>query len=73
MDLWTLGVRFNLGVELGQLAIIAAVVGLRRLLTGLRLDRDWMRRGLIYAMGGLAACWSLDLTRATPPLMSLKS
>jgi hydrogenase/urease accessory protein HupE len=51
---------FNVGVELGQLAIIAAVIGLRRILTGLRLDRDWMRRGLIYAMGGLAACWSLD-------------
>jgi hydrogenase/urease accessory protein HupE len=50
---------FNLGVELGQLAIVAAVIGLGRLLTGLRVDRDWMRRGLIYAMGGLAACWSL--------------
>ena len=51
---------FNLGVELGQLAIIAAVIGLRRLLAAFRLDRDWMRRGLIYAMGGLAACWSID-------------
>lgn len=51
---------FNLGVELGQLAIIAAVIGLRRLLTRLGLDRDWARRGLIYAMGGLAAFWSID-------------
>jgi len=51
---------FNVGVELGQLAIIAVVFGLRRLAMRLRLDRDWTRRGLIYAMGGVAAFWSLD-------------
>ena len=51
---------FNVGVELGQLAIIAVVIGLRRLITRLRLDRAWMRSGLIYAMGGLAAFWSID-------------
>jgi hydrogenase/urease accessory protein HupE len=51
---------FNVGVELGQLAIIAVVVGLRRLAGWLRLDRAWMRSGVIYAMGGLAAFWSID-------------
>ncbi|HEX3902750.1 MAG TPA: HupE/UreJ family protein [Polyangia bacterium] len=51
---------FNVGVELGQLAIIAVVVGLRRLVGRLRLDRAWMRSGVIYAMGGLAAFWSID-------------
>jgi hydrogenase/urease accessory protein HupE len=51
---------FNLGVELGQLGIIAVVLGLRRLASTLPLDRTWMRRGLIYAMGSIAAFWSLD-------------
>ncbi|HZL21174.1 MAG TPA: HupE/UreJ family protein [Polyangia bacterium] len=51
---------FNVGVELGQLAIIAVVIGLRRIATRLGLDRDWTRHGLIYAMGGIAAFWSLD-------------
>jgi hydrogenase/urease accessory protein HupE len=51
---------FNLGVELGQLAIIAGVMSLRRLLTRLGLDFVWARRGLIYAMGGLAAGWSIE-------------
>ena len=51
---------FNVGVELGQLAIIAVVAGLRWLVTRLRLERDGMRRGLIYAMGSIAAYWSLD-------------
>jgi hydrogenase/urease accessory protein HupE len=55
---------FNLGVELGQLAIIAAVIGLRWLVRRLRLARHWMRPGLIYAMGSLAAFWSLDRIRA---------
>jgi hydrogenase/urease accessory protein HupE len=51
---------FNLGVELGQLGIIAVVLGLRGLARYLSLDRVWVRRGLIYAMGSLAAFWSLD-------------
>jgi hydrogenase/urease accessory protein HupE len=51
---------FNVGVELGQLAVIAAVLGLRLLATRLRLARPWMRSGLVYAMGSLAAFWSLD-------------
>ncbi len=57
-------VCFNLGVELGQLAIIALVLGLRWLVRRLRLTRDWMRPGVIYAMGSLAAFWSIDRVRA---------
>jgi hydrogenase/urease accessory protein HupE len=53
-------VCFNLGVELGQLGVIAAVLGVRALSTRLHLQRDWTRRGLIYAMGSLAAFWSLE-------------
>jgi hydrogenase/urease accessory protein HupE len=56
-------VCFNLGVELGQLAIIAVVLGLRWLVRRLRLARHWMRPGLIYAMGSLAAFWSIDRVR----------
>ena len=55
---------FNVGVELGQLAIIAVVVGLRWSGRRLHLARDWMRPGLIYAMGSLAAFWSIDRVRA---------
>ncbi len=51
---------FNVGVELGQLGVVAVVLVLRRLATRLRLRRGWMRPGLIYAMGGLAAYWSID-------------
>jgi hydrogenase/urease accessory protein HupE len=55
---------FNLGVELGQLAIIGVVLGLRWAVRRLHLARDWMRPGLIYAMGGLAGFWSIDRVRA---------
>jgi hydrogenase/urease accessory protein HupE len=51
---------FNVGVEIGQLAVIAVVLGLRRLAARLRALRPWMRPGLVYAMGGLAAYWSID-------------
>jgi hypothetical protein len=57
-------VCFNLGVELGQLAIIAGVLGLRWGIRRLRLTRQWMRPGLIYAMGSLAAFWTIDRVRA---------
>ena len=51
---------FNVGVEVGQLGIIAAATGVRMLVARLRVPHDWMRRALIYAMGGTAAFWSLD-------------
>jgi hydrogenase/urease accessory protein HupE len=51
---------FNVGVELGQLGILAAVAGLRLLAVRLRVQRPWMRSGIIYAMGSVAAFWSLD-------------
>jgi hydrogenase/urease accessory protein HupE len=51
---------FNVGVELGQLGIIAVVLAGRALVTRLRVARPWMRPGLIYAMGSLAAYWTLD-------------
>jgi hydrogenase/urease accessory protein HupE len=54
---------FNLGVELGQLAVVAAAVGLRSLAVRLRLTHSAFRRAPLYALGGLAAFWFLD--RAT--------
>ncbi|HLK89461.1 MAG TPA: HupE/UreJ family protein [Polyangia bacterium] len=51
---------FNVGVELGQLGIIAAVLAARALVARLRIARPWMRPGLVYAMGGLAAYWTID-------------
>ena len=55
---------FNLGVELGQLAVIAAVLALRALALRLRLARPQLSRGVIYAMGAVAAFWSLDRVAA---------
>jgi hydrogenase/urease accessory protein HupE len=51
---------FNVGVELGQLAVIGAVLAVRALAIRLRLGRAWVARGAIYAMGATAAFWSLD-------------
>ncbi|MFL5306184.1 MAG: HupE/UreJ family protein [Polyangia bacterium] len=51
---------FNLGVELGQLAVVAAVIGLRAAIARFGLDRRWMRPALIYTMGSLAAYWSVE-------------
>jgi hydrogenase/urease accessory protein HupE len=51
---------FNLGVELGQLAVIAVIIALRALLARLNLQRAWLYRALIYAMGSVAAFWSLE-------------
>jgi hydrogenase/urease accessory protein HupE len=55
---------FNLGVELGQLAVIAAVLALRALAHRLRLARPQLSRGVVYAMGAIAAFWSLDRVAA---------
>jgi hydrogenase/urease accessory protein HupE len=55
---------FNVGVELGQLAIVVAVLAIRHVAARLRADRGWMRTAIIYAMGSLAAFWSLDRIRA---------
>jgi hydrogenase/urease accessory protein HupE len=51
---------FNIGVELGQLAIIAVVTGMGALATRLRLSRPWQRPGVVYVMGSVAAAWSLE-------------
>jgi hypothetical protein len=54
---WSL-LCFNLGVELGQLAIVFASLLLVRVL-GER-PRQWLRRPAAYAIGGLASCWLLQ-------------
>jgi hydrogenase/urease accessory protein HupE len=50
---------FNVGVELGQLGVIALAFALRALVARLRL-RPEVGRGLVYAMGTIAAYWSVD-------------
>jgi hypothetical protein len=55
---------FNLGVELGQLAVIAAVLALRALALRLRLARPGLTRAALYAMGATAAFWSIDRVAA---------
>jgi hydrogenase/urease accessory protein HupE len=51
---------FNLGVELGQLAVIGVVMALRGLAAHFKVRQTWPGRALVYGMGGLAAFWSLD-------------
>ena len=55
---------FNVGVELGQLAVIAAVLIVRMVARRLRLTRPWLSRGTVYAMGATAAFWTLDRVAA---------
>jgi hydrogenase/urease accessory protein HupE len=55
---------FNVGVELGQLAIIALVIGMRQLFPSLVRKQAWLRPSLVYAIGGLAAFWTIDRVRA---------
>lgn len=54
-------VSFNLGVELGQLAFVALLLGLVRLLRrgGLRWPR-WAELAPGYAVGSLGAFWTLQ-------------
>jgi hydrogenase/urease accessory protein HupE len=51
---------FNLGVELGQLAVIALVTALTALGGRLGWRRAWLRPSLVYIMGSVAACWTLE-------------
>lgn len=51
---------FNLGVELGQLAVIGGALALGTLALHLDLKRARLKRALIYAMGSVAAYWMLD-------------
>ena len=51
---------FNVGVELGQLAVVGLIVALRAVATRVGMQRPWLTRGAVYAMGGIAAFWCLE-------------
>jgi hydrogenase/urease accessory protein HupE len=52
---------FNAGIELGQLAFIAAVLVIRRALGSAALAAPaWLRRAPVTAIGALAVYWCLD-------------
>jgi hypothetical protein len=52
---------FNVGVEIGQVAFIAVVLGAGWVLRRTVLPTSpWLRRGAIYAMGSVAAFWCWD-------------
>ena len=54
---------FNLGVELGQLALVAAALAIGALASRLALERARaLERPLIYGLGGLAAWWVIERT-----------
>jgi len=51
---------FNVGVELGQLAAIAAFLAVRWLVMRVEKRPAWSGRAFVYAMGITAAYWSLE-------------
>jgi hydrogenase/urease accessory protein HupE len=51
---------FNVGVELGQLAAIALFLGAGRLVMRIERRPAWTTRAFVYAMGSVAAFWSLE-------------
>jgi hydrogenase/urease accessory protein HupE len=51
---------FNVGVELGQLAAIALFVGVGWLVSRIERRPVWTTRAFVYAMGCIAAYWSLE-------------
>ncbi|HET7541351.1 MAG TPA: HupE/UreJ family protein [Polyangiaceae bacterium] len=51
---------FNVGVELGQLAAIALFVAVGWLITRVERRPAWTSRAFVYAMGCVAAYWSLE-------------
>ncbi len=55
---------FNVGVELGQLAVIAAAYLLSRLLAARLQQAPGLEKAVVYAVGALAAFWSIERTLA---------
>jgi hydrogenase/urease accessory protein HupE len=51
---------FNVGVELGQLAAIALFIAVGWLVTRIERRPAWSTRAFVYAMGCIAAFWSLE-------------
>lgn len=51
---------FNIGIELGQLAFVAAVLPLRSALRRVRSVPRWLQLVPVYAMGSLAAFWCFE-------------
>ncbi len=51
---------FNVGVELGQLAVVGVVGALGFLTRRVRVRHTWLVPSVVYAMGAVAVFWSLD-------------
>ena len=52
---------FNVGVEVGQLLFVGAVLGLHALLARLRIGRaTWAAQAIPYAIGGVAMFWVIE-------------
>jgi hydrogenase/urease accessory protein HupE len=51
---------FNVGVELGQLGVLAGVGLLRLALRRFRIQHTHAIRWLVYGIGGMAAFWSIE-------------
>lgn len=58
---------FNLGVELGQVAVVGALLLLARVARGSPTLRDRVRRTLAFATGALAVAWTCERVAAFFP------
>jgi hypothetical protein len=62
---------FNVGIELGQLAFVAMLLGVYRAARALALPTPlWGRTVTVYTIGSLAAFWMIE--RAVPVLAALR-
>ncbi len=55
---------FNVGIEVGQLAFIAAMVVIIRTLVRASIERQWLEWGSAYAIGSLAVFWVIERSAA---------
>ncbi len=55
---------FNVGIEAGQLAFIAVMIGLIALLGKKLAQRAWLEQVSAYAIGSLAVFWVIERSAA---------
>ena len=60
-DLWLSLLLFNVGIEVGQVAVIIALTGVAWVLTKIGW-RQYFYKGAAWGMGCLATFWTLDRT-----------
>lgn len=58
-ELWLSLLFFNLGVELGQIAFILALIGISRLLKSISMEKT-LRYAALYSVGAIGIFWAIE-------------